>query len=304
MKSESSFQPTTAPRLAQRPKFKPDPSLKLRQQVHQVMRFFHYAERSEESYWHWIERFLKFHRRASGAQSPDTRDPVVGAREGSRPGKDGWRHPRGMGAAEGMEFLARLASGRQGSASTPKQALNGPEFPYAEVLDQPLGDLGDLGRIQRPKRLPVFLTQEELKALLAQVDAQYSLPVRLQYGAGLRLLELLRLRVKDLDVPRRQLTVRSGKGFKGRVTMVPETLAGELSAHLNRVRQVHEQDRRDGLAGVWLPPALGRKYPNAGKEWPWFWVFPARKPSEVWEEGVTVRRRHHLVEDSVQRAIK
>jgi integron integrase len=269
--------------------FIPNPKAKLQEQVHEAMRFFHYARRTEEAYWGWIRRFLQFHRRPG---------PAAGG--GHRHG--GWRHPRDMGATEVAEFLSHLAQERDVAAATQNQALNALVFLYGVVLRQPLGDLGEWARVQRPARLPAVLSQEELQRVLAAVAPEHQLAARLVYGSGLRLLELARLRVKDLDLERRQILVRDGKGFKDRVTMVPESLVGALREQVARARLVYEADRRAGGPGVWLPEALSRKYPNAPREWPWFWVFPARGLSRDPESGLL--RRHHAPEDNLQRAIK
>jgi integron integrase len=274
-------------RRSGRARFTPNRGLKLREQVREVMRFFHYSPRTEETYWHWIERFLRFHREG----------PVAG-----KGGPGPWRRPEAMGAAEVAAFLSDLATAGRVAAATQNQALNALVFLYEEVLHRPLGDLGEFARVTRPARLPEVLSRDAVARLLAAVEADYQLPVRLLYGSGLRLLELLRLRVKDVDPARRQITVRAGKGGKDRMTMLPETLATELAAHLRRVRLIHEADRKAGVAGVRLPHALARKYPQAGAEWGWFWVFPAWKLARDPEDGIV--RRHHLLEDNVQRAVK
>jgi len=175
-------------------------------------------------------------------------------------------------------------------------------FLYGEVLHQPLGELGEVARVTRPARLPEVLSREAVARLLDAVEADYQLPVRLLYGSGLRLIELLRLRVKDVDLGRRQIIVREGKGRKDRATMLPESLREPMEGQLRRARLVHESDRRAKLAGVRLPWALERKFPKAGQSWEWFWVFPAWKVARDPEEGVA--RRHHLLEDNVQRAVK
>jgi integron integrase len=207
-----------------------------------------------------------------------------------------------MGAPEVAEFLSHLARERDVSASTQNQALNALVFLYGVVLRQPLGDLGEWARVTRPARLPTVLGRQEMARMLAVVAGEYQLAVRLMYGSGLRLLDLARLRVKDLSLERRQILVRDGKGFKDRVTMVPEALAAGVQEQLARARVVYEEDRRAGVAGVWLPEALARKYPNAPLEWAWFWVFPARGLSRDPETGTL--RRHHVLEDNVQRAVK
>lgn len=277
----------------QRPlgRLQPDPKASLQEQVREVMRFFHYSHRTEETYWQWIVRYLRFHK---------------------RPGVDGasaWRHPRELGAPDVSAYLSHLATIGQVSASTQNQALNALVFLYAEVLHQPLGEVAEFARAQRPVRVPEVLSRKEVAQVMAAVDADYALPLRLLYGSGLRLLELLRLRVKDLDLERGQLVVRDGKGFKDRVTMVPDKLNGELRGHLATVRKQWEADVAAGYAGVWLPDALARKYPSAPKEWSWQWVFPGwsltkgrvRPDAPAQGQGLW---RHHLLPENLQRAMK
>jgi integron integrase len=280
----------------QRPlgRLQPNPKLPLRQQVHEVMRFFHYSQRTEATYWQWIVRFLRFHRKVGDSQSSSLR---------------GWRHPRDLGAAEVSAYLTHLATAQKVSAATQNQALNAVVFLYSEVLHQPLGEVGEFARAQRSRRVPVVLSRHEVARVLAAVEADYALPLRLLYGSGLRLMELLRLRVKDLDLERGQITVRDGKGCKDRVTMVPDKLKLELQQHLGSVRGQWEADVKGGYAGVWLPEALARKYPNAPKEWPWQWVFPGwsltqgqlRPDAPAPGSG---RWRHHVLPENLQRAMK
>jgi len=182
----------------------PDPQAPLRAQVHEVMRFLHYARRTEDSYWQWIERFLR-HCRIPGGSGPAA-----------------WRHPRDLGASEVARFLSHLATERKVAAATQNQALNALVFLYAEVLHQPLGDLGEWARAERPKRLAVVLTRAEVKAILDAAEAEVRLPLQLLYGSGLRLIEMLRLRVKDLHLDQCFRVVRAGKGDKHRRTVIPE----------------------------------------------------------------------------------
>ena len=277
----------------QRPlgRLQPSPKAPLHQQVHEVMRFFHYSQRTEDTYWQWIVRYLRFQKRPGVA------------------GAAGWRHPRELGGAEVTAYLTHLATVGQVAAATQNQALNALVFLYAEVVHQPLGELGEFARAQRPARMPEVLSRAEVARVLDAVEADYALPLRLLYGSGLRVMELLRLRVKDLDLERRQITVRDGKGFKDRVAMVPESLQTALGEHLKTVRAQWEADGAAGYAGVWLPDALARKYPRAPKEWPWQWVFPgwsltqgqarleAPSPGTGWW-------RHHLLPENLQRAMK
>jgi integron integrase len=277
----------------QRPlgRLQPNPKAPLRQQVHEVTRFFHYSQRTEETYWQWIVRYLRFHKR------PGVEGPA------------GWRHPKELGATEVAAYLTHLATAGQVAASTQNQALNALVFLYAEVLHQPLGEVAEFARAQRPARVPEVLSRGEVARVLAAVEADYALPLRLLYGSGLRLMELLRLRIKDLDLERNQIVVRDGKGMRDRGTMIPERLQAGLEAHLERVRAQWEVDVAAGYAGVWLPEALARKYPSAPREWPWQWVFPGwsltkgrvRPDAPAHGGGLW---RHHLLPENLQRAMK
>lgn len=263
-----------------------NPKAPLFDQIREVMRFHHYSIRTEKAYTQWIRRFLAFHRLAdhSGLQR-------------------GWRHPRELGSAEVAAFLTHLAVRGNVAVSTQNQALNALVFLYNQVLDQPLGDFGEFARVNRPPRLPEVLSQEETQRVLAALKPGTTrLMIRLIYGAGLRVMECLRLRVKDLDFARGQIGVRDGKGAKDRVTILPQSLASELQQHLQRVKLLHEEDLAEGFGDVWLPHALARKYPRAGRQWPWQWVFPARGRSKDPRTGV--ERRHHVNETALQRAIK
>jgi len=293
----------------QRPlgRLQPNRKASLRQQVQEVMRFFHYSQRTEDTYWQWIVRYLRFHRRPS----PPAPRPSDGRGESPAPagGGHGWRHPRDLGAAEVSAYLTHLATAGRVSAATQNQALNALVFLYAEVLHQPLGELAEFARAQRPPRMPEVLSRAEVARVLAAVEPDYALPLRLLYGGGLRLMELLRLRIKDVDLERGQIVVRDGKGFQDRVTMVPERLKAELGVHLGQVRTQWEADVKAGYTGVWLPDALARKYPNAPKEWPWQWVFPGwsltkgRVRPDAPAHGLG-QWRHHLLPENLQRAMK
>jgi len=284
--------PNTEPtRQRSRGRFQPNPKAPLQEQVHEVMRFFHYSQRTEATYWQWITRFLRFHKRLGGT------------------GTAAWRHPRELGDAEVAAYLAHLASVQQVAAATQNQALNALVFLYAEVLHQPLGELGEFARAERSRRVPEVLSRGEVARVLGAVEPAYALALRLLYGSGLRLMELLRLRVKDVDLERNQIVVRDGKGCKDRVTMVPEKLQVELQAHLVEVRKQWTADVKSGYAGVWLPDALARKYPRAPKEWAWQWVFPSwsltngQVVPEAPAHG-TGRWRHHQSPENLQRAMK
>ena len=248
---------------------------RLLDQVRNAIRRKHFSLRTEQSYVHWIKRFILFH---------------------------GKRHPREMGAAEVTAFLNHLARERQVASATQNQGLNAILFLYREVLSSPLGWLEGVDRAKRPGRVPTVLTQEEAARLLLQVDGTTKLMVGLLYGAGLRLMECLRLRVKDVDFGYGQLVVRDGKGSKDRITMLPQSLVDPLKEHLGRVKRLHERDLAEGYGDVELPYALARKYPNADREWAWQYVFPSRKRSVDPRTGAI--RRHHVYETVLQRAVK
>jgi integron integrase len=243
--------------------------------VREVIRTRHYSIRTEQSYVHWVKRFILFH---------------------------GKRHPNELGETEVAAFLTHLAINRQVSPSTQNQALNALVFLYRHVLDRPLGDILDAVRAKRPERLPVILTRAEVRQLFAHLDGPHWLPACLLYGSGLRLMECLRLRVKDLDFDHRAITVRCGKGGKDRIVTLPDPCIEPLKQQLALVRQVHSKDLQDGFGAVWLPHALARKYPRAASEFAWQYLFPASKRSVDPRSGVT--RRHHLDESCLQRAIK
>ncbi len=267
---------TTRPPLE---KMLPNPKARLKDQFHEVARFKHLSPRTETAYWEWVVRFLKFHRKRAG----------------------NWRHPRDLGSRGVTPFLTYLATERDVSISTQNQALNGLLFLYREVLGLPMV-AGDFVRVRRPPGLPTVLTREEVRELLATMTGTYQLMARLLYGTGLRLLEMLRLRVKDVDFARGQIIVRAGKGGKDRMTMLPESLREPLQKHLAGVHQQHDRDMVDGFGMVSLPQALERKYPNAGREWGWQWVFPSSCLSVDKESGRL--ERHHGVENGLQRALK
>jgi integron integrase len=253
----------------------PNPKLRLREQLREVMRFKHYSLRTEETYWGWIRQFILFH---------------------------GKRHPREMGPAEVHSFLTHLAANRNVAVSTQNQALNAVVFLYKQVLHQPLGQLEEFERPARPVRVPVVLTQEEARRLLAAAPERYALLIKLLYGTGLRVTEGVRLRVKDVDFGAGHIVVREGKGFKDRVTMLPERLKEPLRQQLERARAWHQQDVAAGFGQVYLPYALEQKYPNASREWCWQYVFPSGKRSI---DPVSGReRRHHIQEENLQKAVK
>ncbi|MBK7616633.1 MAG: integron integrase [Burkholderiales bacterium] len=246
-------------------------------QLREQIRYRHYSLRTEQAYEHWVRAFARFHGEA--------------------------RHPRTFGREEIEGFLSWLASERQVSPNTHKQALSALLFLYQQVLGQQLPWLGELGRPKRQVRLPVVLTHDEVSRLLRALETdEQRLFGRLLYGTGMRLMEGLRLRVKDVDFTRRVIVVREGKGAKDRVVMLPAALERPLPAQLAKARQLWQADRDAGLAGVYLPHALARKYPRAAESWAWAWVFPQATRSVDPRTGE--QRRHHLFEQSFQRALK
>jgi integron integrase len=264
--------------------------------VHEKLRAGHYSRRTEEAYDGWIRRFIKFcheHPHLTPALSPPSK--------GAEKEKDWW-HPRHLGAQEVRAFLEDLAGPGKVSASTQNQALNALSFLYGQVLEQPLGSLGAFARARRPERLPVVLAPEEVRLVLNQLEGSMRLIGQLLYGCGLRLLEGLRLRVKDVDFARLQIVVRGGKGDKDRVTMLPVTVAEPLREHLAAVKRIHQAELAAGRGEVWLPEALAVKFSKAPREWVWQWVFPARQLSRDPESGGV--RRHHVHENAVQKAVQ
>jgi integron integrase len=207
-----------------------------------------------------------------------------------------------MGVPEIRAFLSHLAVERKVAASTQRQALNAIVFPYREILDQEVGWLGEIEQAKRPERLPVVFSRAEVRALLAHLDGQHWLMASVLYGVGIRLMECVRLRVKDVDFTYRQILVRDGKGQKDRVTTLPQTLLEPLKQHLEKVKDLHDQDLAEGFGDVYLPFALARKYTSASHEWAWQYVFPARKRSTDPRTGK--ERRHHLGEKTLQGAVK
>jgi integron integrase len=247
---------------------------KLLDRVRHAIRLRHYSRRTEDAYVGWIRRFIVFH---------------------------GKRHPRELGAPEVTAFLSSLAV-RGVSASTQNQALSSLLFLYEVVFGERLGWMNDIVRAQRPARLPVVLARNEVSLLLARLRGPVWLMASLMYGAGLRLLECVELRVKDVDFERGELTIRDGKGGKDRVTMLPAVLKEPLRQHLARVKTQHQADLMNGRGSVALPGALRAKYPNAEQDWSWQWMFPATR--FYLDRATGDRRRHHLHESVLQRAVK
>ncbi|MDZ4097439.1 MAG: integron integrase, partial [Methylophilaceae bacterium] len=214
----------------------------------------------------------------------------------------GKRHPRDMGAKDVEAFLTHLAVKRHVSASTQNQAKSALLYLYREVLEIELPWLDNVTQANVPKRLPVVLSVSEVQSVLTRLSGTHALVASLLYGGGLRLMEAVRLRVKDVDFERREIVVREGKGFKDRVTMLPESAVSDLKNHLAKVKALHGEDLAAGYGEVYLPFALDKKYPNAGREWGWQYVFPSRQLSVDPRSGKT--RRHHIDEKGVQRAMK
>ena len=269
---------------------------KLLEQVRGKIRLKHYSIRTEQAYLDWIKRFILHFNK---------------------------RHPSEMGAVEVEVFLTYLAVQRHVSASTQNQAKSALLFLYKEVLGVALPWLDNVEQAKTPKRLPVVLTKAEVQAVLGRLSGTHWLVASLLYGTGMRILEALRLRVKDIDFERKEILIRDAKGFKDRVTMLPLTLVAPLKTHLERVKQLHQNDLNDGLGAVYMPQALGLKFPYAARDWIWQYVFPSGnlsvdpraksdspspQPSPTGGEGVkqslSVMRRHHLQDQAVQRAMR
>ncbi len=267
--SNGSAAPGTPDRIRDEP-----PGVTLLQRAREVARLRHLSLSTEESYLLTIRRFLRFH---------------------------AGRHPRTMGAEEIRAYLRHLAIDRNVAASTQNAALAGLLFLYRDVLRLDLPQLGEIERARRPARLPTVLARGEVQAVLGRLEGEHWLVVSLLYGAGLRLMEGLRLRVKDIDFERCELTLRDTKGGQDRLSMLPTALVEPLRRQLTRAQLLHEDDRQRRI-GVSLPFALDRKYPNAPTAWPWYYVFPARALARDPRSGEP--KRHHLHEDSVQRAVK
>jgi len=271
--------PDPAPRKYLRPRPTPDlPPLRATRvlaQLRERLRLMHYSLRTEETYVYWVKAFIRFH---------------------------GLRHPAEMGGPEVEAFLTHLADNRSVAPSTHSQALSALLFFYTKVLRHDLPWLQEIGHPRRHRRLPVVLSAEEVRGVLAGLQGEHLLLARLLYGTGLRITEALQLRVKDLDFAQRALIVREGKGAKDRVVMLPQTLLPELRHQLGQARLIWTADVEAGTAGVEMPHALERKYPRAGASWPWFWVFPQDHHSADPRSGVV--RRHHLYDQTFQRAFK
>ncbi len=247
----------------------------LLEDVRDTLRLRHYSYRTEKSYIYWIRKFILFHQK---------------------------RHPTEMGKDEIRNYLTFLARKRQVSASTQNQALSALLFLYKHVLQKDIGYIDQIERAKKPKRIPVVFSKAEAQKLLAQLNGKYWLAAALMYGAGLRVLECMRLRVKDIDFDYSQINVRDGKGHKDRITVLPENLKSPLKRHLQQRLALHQRDLKNGKGSVKMPMALKRKYLNAQYEWKWQYVFAAT--SHYFDPDDKVERRHHLHESVLQRAVK
>jgi integron integrase len=248
---------------------------KLLDQVRGKIRLKHYSIRTEQAYVDWIRRFILFSDK---------------------------RHPREMGAAEVEAFLTDLAVNGKVAASTQNQAKSALLFLYRAVLEVELPWLDNVEQARAPKRLPVVMTRAETLAVLSRLTGVNGLVANLLYGSGMRIMEALRLRVKDVEFSRGEILIRDGKGFKDRVTMLPQSLKESLRKHLERVKALHEQDLSEGYGETFLPYALDRKYPHAARDWAWQYIFPSAKRSTDPRSGAV--RRHHIQDQAIQRAIK
>jgi integron integrase len=248
---------------------------KLLDQVREVIRMKHYSIRTEQAYVDWIKRYIFFHNK---------------------------RHPQEMGEDEIRSFISDLASKKSVAASTQTVALSALLFLYRDVLRKDLPYVEGIERAKKPERLPVVFTKAEVHKVLSRLDGVPYLIASLLYGAGLRLMDALRLRVKDIDFERNEIVVREGKGAKDRVTMLPRSIKARLQEHVARIELLHKDDLSQGYGEVYLPYALDRKYSKAAKEWKWQYVFPAGKLSVDPRSGK--RRRHHTSEDGFHRALK
>ena len=262
-----------------KPGYPPLQSARLLDQIRERIRYMHYSLSTEHVYVYWVRFFIRWHGRAG---------PMA--------------HPREMGAPQVEAFLTMLATERKLSASTHNQALSALLFLYREVLGVNLPWLNDIHRPTRTRRIPSVLTKDEVAGILACMEGQTALLARLLYGTGMRLMEGMRLRIKDVDFDRHVIIVREAKGNKDRVVMLPRALVANLRMQLLRARALWEADRQAQRGGVETPHALDAKYPKAGCTWAWFWMFPS--PTFSIDPRTGVERRHHLYEDRLQRALK
>jgi len=263
--------PVSVVKTVRRDRHKP----KLLDQLREAIRSRHYSRRTETSYCNWVKRYIYFH---DVCHQAEMAEPEINA------------------------FLTHLAVKEKVSASTQNQALSALLFLYRHVIGREIGDLGEVIRARRPLRIPVVLTKDEIRKILAQIKGDKWLMACIMYGSGLRLMECLRLRMQDLDLQSSTVTVRDGKGNKDRVTMLPSSIKKPLLEHIKKIRKIHENDVKNGYGKVFMPYALSRKYPNASREWRWQWVFPQEK---LWRNEITGERgRHHVHESIIQRTVK
>ena len=262
--------------MESKPKFRPNPDARLMDQVREVLRYHHYAYKTEQSYTAWIVRYIKFH--------------------------GGKTHPKELGKEEVERFLSYLTKKRHVAAATQKQALNALVFLYKKVLDINLDGKIAPTRSKRRKNLPTVLTQKETARLLGHLHGKHALMAKLLYGCGLRLMECVRLRVKDVDLGQSRIIIHQAKGDKSRSVMLPKSILPQLKAQIDAVVELHQQDLAKGFGEVYLPAALSRKYPHAAKETAWQYVFPSKKRSKDPRSGQI--RRHHVLESGLQKAVK
>lgn len=254
----------------------PDQHIKLLDQSEQVLRYYHYSYRTGQAYCNWIVTFLKFHQLK--------------------------KHPRDMGKKEIDVYLSHLAVKENVAISTQRQAKNAILFLYHHVLDIPISDELEPIRAKPKPKLPVVMTQYEVRQVLSQMKGIHLLMANILYGSGLRLMECIRLRIQDLDFDRNIIYVRAGKGGIDRTTLFPDLIKDELQFHIAKVKTLHEQDLASGYGEVFLPDASNRKYPNAAKQFRWQYVFPAKKLSKDPRKGAV--RRHHVLESGLQKAVR
>ncbi len=257
-------------------KFKPDPKIKLMDQVRQVLRYHHYSLSTEKTYCDWISRYIKYHRCK--------------------------RHPSEMGKREIEDFLSHLATDLKVSASTQRQALNAIVFLYKLVLDISIDEQLSPVKARKHRRSPVVMTKNEVIKVLGNISGTHLLMAKLLYGCGLRLMECVRMRIQDVDIERNLIYVRAAKGNKDRTVNLPANIKDEIRHHVSRVRELHNKDLSEGFGEVYIPEALSRKYPNAKMEFRWQYVFPSKKISVDTRSGVA--RRHHVLESGLQKAVK
>ena len=262
--------------MENKPKFRPNPKKKLMDQVREVMRYYHYAYRTESAYCQWIIRFIDHY--------------------------GGKQHPRTLGTKHVERFLSHLAEKEKMAVSTRKQAFNALVFLYRNVLDKPLDGKIAPVRSKRPPRVPTVLTTEEVRRLLMSMQGIHALMAKLLYGSGLRLMECIRLRIQDVDFGQKLICVRDGKGGKDRSTILPAYLLPDLQSQIDRAASLYHKDLQEEFGEVYLPEALARKYPNAARETVWQYVFPAKKRSVDPRSGK--ERRHHVLESGLQKAVK